>query len=1244
MKNNHPGHYRLGLDVGTNSLGWSVIETDERGKPLNITTAGSRIFSDGRDPKSKATLAATRREARSARRRRDRYIQRRTYLLDALTTAGLFPGDEDTRRALQVLNPLELRARLLTETAQNILTDLKTRTKTGQDKEAQPDAANKVLNTVDVKPEYLIGRALFHLNQRRGFQSNRKDKSEETTSGKVSGSVRNLLQDMALIDEPLSREDYKELSKEEKKQARQDEAQARVEALNKLQRQNDLTFGRFLYERYQQNKPTRARPGAGDDGKLYDVYPNREMYQDEFSKIWTVQAQHHRTLMTDALKETIHKVIFTQHPLKPQERGQCSYINNEKRTFRAMPGFQRYRMYQEVNSLEWATAEGRHCLREYPEARDAIIELLERPTTKNGLVVWGNMKTCLKKYEIVEGDIVFNFETPKRKGFDGNLTSSVMQHEDCIGPEWYQWPLEKQDGFIEIILDDELDDGTVMKRLMSQYQLDEHIARNCMNARLVDGTANVSLKAARLMLEKMRDGIEQIDPVTGEIRTILLMQSDAASEVAKEVADFQDPMRRKKTDEGKFEPDEYLRYYGEVFQDGSHIIPGSRKEKDRHNDLKYWGGITNPTVHIALNQIRLVVNELIDRFGHPASIAIELGRELPTGAEGRREIEKEQKERQDKNEGWKKTLREEGQEINRDNILRLELWEEQDKRCPFTGKKIGIADLFSDQFEIEHLIPFSISLDDSKANKVICTRQANRDKGQHTPFQAFGDSPSGYHWNDIFERYQNLPRSKQWRFQENALKIWEGDSAEIEKAARKMIDNTNETIASIGKQIASIGKQIMDKGVASLSDKQKKIAEEHGIPHPEFSPRHLNDTRYIGRLTREYLECICHIDKIDVLTGRLTSLLRGHWGLNSILQTPRDEAGHYDDANQPGEPQQNKAKKKNRDDHRHHAVDAIVIGMTSKSILQKVATAANQAEKLKLERIFPKTENHKSAIDPWDGFRNDVKATVCDIIVSHKVKRKKLDGRTTTCQLHNETAFGLIQPVNEDKNEWKTVVRRPIDYLKEQKQVKNIRDEELRDRFLGAFDDAVADGKKGLEGIQTLAREKGIRHLRCFGPKQAIPIRDKNKAIYKGYQGNSNWGIEIYAFPEGHKKADEWQGVVISNFEANQPGFQPGTTFRPEPTARLIMRLQIDECIEIEENDTKRLMRLQKTDQAKQSAFFAPLNEANVDKRNRSKEDDFKYFQRSADDLRSLNARKVRISATGQVSYEKRHKSRHRKK
>lgn len=1002
--------YRLGLDVGTNSLGWSVLKLDAEGTPTGIKAAGSRIFSDGRDSKSKATLAADRREARSARRRRDRYKQRRTYLLNALAEAGLFPAKTEaaTRVALQKLNPLELRARLLIESAADILVDLKIR----------GDAA------ANIAPEHLVGRALFHLNQRRGFQSNRKDRSEETTSGKVSGSVRMLMQEMGLIGPPMPPEEYKTLSKEEKKEARQAEAQAREDALAKLAKQKDRSFGSFLWQRQQDGKQTRARPGAGDDGKLYDVYPQRAMYEDEFDKIWEAQAAHFSKQMAD--KVLFHNIIFTQRLLKPQTRGRCTYMSEHDRTFRAMPSFQRYRMYQEVNNLEWATANGRHYLTDYPQARDAIIDLLEKPPTKadgdiakDKLIVWGNMKKILKRMDIVEGHIEFNYESEKRKGFDSNLTSNIMQHEDYVGADWHGWDLDKQDRFIDLILDDELDDEEVKGHLMTDYGLGKRAAVKCMSAHLVEGTAGVSQQAALLMLEKMRDGVE------GEDGLILPIQSDAAAIIAAERDDFTNPMRRPKTDEADFEPLPHLPYYGEAFRDGRHIIPGSNDDKDAGNDLKYYGGVTNPTVHIALNQIRQVINELIDRFGHPHSIAIELGRELPEGADKRNEIEREQKKNQDKNEHLDKILIEQGQQINRDNRLRVELWEQlaEDpaaRKCPFSGKTIGIADLFDGtKTNIEHLIPFSVSLDDSKANKVIATRQANQDKGKRTPFEAFGHSPDGYNWDDIFERAKALPKPKQWRFQEDAMEIWRRD-------------------------------------------------------HADFTGRHLNDTRYIGRLTREYLENICHIDKIDVLTGRLTALLRGHWGLNSVLQGD----------NLPEDAQ----KKKNRDDHRHHAIDAIVIGMINRSTLQKVATAANRAEGLNLDRLFPKDENGHSAINPWDGFREDVKEAVRDITVSHKAK-KKLQG-----QLHKEFTYGiankqvryqLSDSASSEPIKTKVVLRRSVNDFSTKKHVSEIRDKTLRQGFLKAFE---RDGKEGFLNFAR-DREKPIRHLRVQLERTVQPIR-----------------------------------------------------------------------------------------------------------------------------------------------------------
>ena len=84
---------RLGLDIGTNSIGWCLLDLDDDGDPKSIFRAGARIFNDGRDPKSLTSLKANRRVARSARRRRDRFIQRQSFLINELVRCGLMPED-----------------------------------------------------------------------------------------------------------------------------------------------------------------------------------------------------------------------------------------------------------------------------------------------------------------------------------------------------------------------------------------------------------------------------------------------------------------------------------------------------------------------------------------------------------------------------------------------------------------------------------------------------------------------------------------------------------------------------------------------------------------------------------------------------------------------------------------------------------------------------------------------------------------------------------------------------------------------------------------------------------------------------------------------------------------------------------------------------------------------------------------------------------------------------------------------
>ena len=136
-------NYRLALDLGTTSLGWALIKLNNE-HPTAIIKAGVRIFNNGRDPKTEASLAVTRREARSMRRRRDRMLKRKARMMSDLIQLSFFPKDEAERKSLENLNPYALRAK-------------------GLDSELTPAE---------------FARALFHINQRRGFKSNLKLKYE----------------------------------------------------------------------------------------------------------------------------------------------------------------------------------------------------------------------------------------------------------------------------------------------------------------------------------------------------------------------------------------------------------------------------------------------------------------------------------------------------------------------------------------------------------------------------------------------------------------------------------------------------------------------------------------------------------------------------------------------------------------------------------------------------------------------------------------------------------------------------------------------------------------------------------------------------------------------------------------------------------------------------------------------------------------------------------------------------------
>jgi len=311
-----------------------------------------------------------------------------------------------------------------------------------------------------------------------------------------------------------------------------------------------------------------------------------------------------------------------------------------------------------------------------------------------------------------------------------------------------------------------------------------------------------------------------------------------------------------------------LPYYGVALAD--RIGTGSGVLDDPEE--KRFGRAPNPTVHVALNQLRHVVNTLIARHGHPTQIVVEVLRELNQSAFERRRIEKEQAENAKRREEWAKELVALGQRVNGRNLAFMRLWSEQagdpkERICPYTGERISLRRLFSGEVEEDHILPYAVTLDDSFANRVIVVREANRRKSRQSPYDAFHASPE---WPDIQARAALLPPSKAWRFAPDALKKWKGE-------------------------------------------------------HQDFLARHLTDSAYLARLARLYLRAVCDPDKVWCIPGRLTSMLRDAHGLNSATLLGKG------------------GTRKDRDDHRHHAIDALTIGLVDRSLLQRVATAAARA-------------------------------------------------------------------------------------------------------------------------------------------------------------------------------------------------------------------------------------------------------------------------------------------------------------
>ena len=1080
--------WRLGIDLGTNSLGWAALDLRRDGEdltPIGLMDSGSRIFSDGRNPKDKQSNAAKRREPRSARKNRDRSKRRSARLMRELIEFGLMPADEKERKAL--------------EGGKN----------KGDKKTALCDSDPWILRTCALYEQitpYQLGRAIFHLHQRRGFKSNRKtDRADGKESGKVYDATKRTKDKMQ---------------------------EAGAKTLGEL-------FGRPRLEAFEFNKTAKkgerkpqplARVRKSGEGAKwqYDYYPTRELVLEEFDKMWESQKKYYDRLSEKAYNR-LRDTIEWQHPLKAQPVGKCTLIPEEPRAPKALPSSQRARIFQEVNALRIMPA-GKVSYALNKDQRDIITNRLLHPTNKTGKLSFTQIRK-LKNLSIYDS---FNTESEKRKELQGDETAAQMMQENRWGQAWFDLSLKNQDEIIWRIIDEENED-VLVAWLQESYGFDKEQAERIADCPLPSAYGNLSEKALSMILP----------PLVSEV----IVYSEAVKKAGFE--------SHSQFGTGEIF-DEGLPYYGEILERSVAFSTGD--PKDMHE--KRYGKIANPTVHVALNQIRAVVNDLMLRFGAPEQIVIELARDLPLSAKGKGELEKTQSDNQKANEKRRDLLLNTyKQSDSYENRMRLRLYEDLEalgKRCVYTGEQIGAHNLFSSEVEIEHILPFSRTLDDGYANKTLSMQKANRDKGNQTPFEAFGHSPDEYDWEEISKRAAELPPSKRWRFNPDAMERFEKDGG--------------------------------------------------------FLARQLNDTRYISRLAKGYLEAIYggqghegSKNHVWVINGRLTADLRWQWGLDSILHGHNLEVAE--------------AQKKNRHDHRHHAIDAIVIACTDRKMLKQAADAAKEQENKFDDRLMKNTK------EPWDNFRSDVEDCVRNIIVSHKPDHG-FQGA-----MHNDTAYGIAKGEEGKPNKKgvrAVVTRKPLDSdsFKSCSDLDKIRDDIIRKTL-----QEVTYGLSGKDFKQALlqtakAMKPPVYKVRVIQNLNVIPFKNKKGEKYKAYKGDSNYCYDIWLNEKG-----KWEGEVISTFDAYQLSRKDKNWWqklRGQNEQELIMRIRKNDYLQIEHEGRKKIVQIVKFTNGQFA--MAEHFEANVDARTRDKDDDLKFIFKSPSSLQSAKAKRVTISPSGKVN------------
>ena len=572
--------------------------------------------------------------------------------------------------------------------------------------------------------------------------------------------------------------------------------------------------------------------------------------------------------------------------------------------------------------------------------------------------------------------------------------------------------------------------------------------------------------------------------------------------------------------------------------------------------------LRNPIVEQVVMETLRVVRDIWQQYGQGQAdffdeIHIELGRELKKTAKEREELSKQNQKNEDTNLSIKKKLKELEKYNTRAYSIthqeKYKLWLEQKHISPYTGQIISLENLFTDNYEIEHIIPQSRFFDDSLSNKVVCESIVNK-----APYK---DRQLGLE----FIKNQGGRIVKELSKENKTIKIF-----------------TEEQYRTFIKEHYS-----------NNPEKTKKLLLEE-IPE-KMVARQMNDTRYISKFISEILSKIVRSDEQDegvhsknviLCTGKITSILRQDWGLNDIwdnLILPRFERMNnllqkekftiYSIEKQKKIPvvpinDQFKSFQKKRIDHRHHAMDAIIIACTTREHInyinnqhalekekdkkEKQEERDKLREKLCIKKYNNRSEGNYSWIfkKPWDTFTQEVRVALEDIVVSFKQNLRVINKATNYYErwveengkyikkmvkqegtnwairkpLHEETISGKIYLDREKitKNDILTATRKTVDSSFDDKRIKKITDTGIQKILLNYLkykgSPEIAFSPEGLEELNKNLSiyndgkpHKPIYKVRIYEKGSGrFALGEKGRKYKKYVQGASNLYFGIY--------------------------------------------------------------------------------------------------------------------------------------